>query len=509
MFAGLHTNVPKFETRKALVIINMQNDTFDRQGDLVICQSQEFREKVTAVVPYFRRMGDIVWIRTEIDANEPESEPPAKTPVEPFAPERSEDLNAAQTANLSLEDSLDDKSVLYRIDEDTIGQYYPSSRAKAAMRKASAKARADQRGAELEAFWADDDGDSYTKKPRKVRSVTICRTGSKGAAFTDDTLACIDDRNDIILIKNHYSAFDSTPLLMSLRMKLVTHIYLAGALSNISIYATAADAVRHGFDVSVVEDCMGYRSEARHLDAMRKMADMLGVSGVDTEEIMEEAGGRIPADADEAMFSGPGLQGIRSRNPGDYPEGISKTLGSSAGGVRTGLPGSAMIRAGSESEHKRSKEDSASLNGDQMLGVEMHGTGTSMVRSILGPGDQIGEGDSTIIYNVLSDTLAGNVFKLVKNEVEWQVMHHRSGEVPRRVAVQGEIYPNGAVPIYRHPADESPPFVSFTPTVTRIRDELQIRLKQPFNHVLIQLYRSSQDNISEHSDKVRMRNNML
>lgn len=83
-------------------------------------------------------------------------------------------------------------------------------------------------------------------------------------------------------------------------------------------------------------------------------------------------------------------------------------------------------------------------------------------------------------------------------------MRHRSGEVPRRVAVQGEIGMNGSIPIYRHPADESPPLLEFTPTVLKIRDELQMLLKQPFNHVLIQLYRSGQDNISEHSDKVSL-----
>ena len=495
MFAGLGSNVPRFETRKALVITNMQNDTFERQGELVICEPQDFRDRITAVVPYFRRIGDIVWIRTEIDANVPNPEPSSKTGGEQPGPEQSEDFNETQAATLSLEDRLDEDPLTPFVDEDTIGQYFPSSRAKAAMRKASAKARADQRGVELDNFINDDERDGYIKKPRKGQSASIYRTGSRGAAFTDDTLAVLDDKNDIIITKNHYSAFDTTPLLMSLRMKLITHVYLAGSLSNVSIYATATDAVRHGFDVSVVEDCMGYRSEARHVDAMRKMADMLGVSGVDSEEITEEAGGRIPPDADETMFSGPGLDGIQSRVSGSLPESMPKTLESN-------IPESALIGARVESEHRRSPEDSASPVGNQPLDVQMQSSGTNMTGSSLGPGDYIGEGDCSIIYHALSDSLAGTAFKLVKNEVDWQAMRHRSGEVPRRVAVQGEVGTNGAVPVYRHPADESPPFVSFTPAVKRIRDELQIRLKQPFNHVLIQLYRNGQDNISEHSDKV-------
>lgn len=56
-------------------------------------------------------------------------------------------------------------------------------------------------------------------------------------------------------------------------------------------------------------------------------------------------------------------------------------------------------------------------------------------------------------------------------------------------------------PIYRHPADESPPLLSFSDTVGLIREYVQRVLKQPVNHVLIQHYRNGNDYISEHSDK--------
>jgi len=121
---------------------------------------------------------------------------------------------------------------------------------------------------------------------------------------------------------------------------------------------------------------------------------------------------------------------------------------------------------------------------------------------MLGPGDSLGEGDSHIIYDALSPTLSNDAFDLLRNEVAWQTMHHRSGEVPRLVAVQGDIGEDDSVPLYRHPADESPPLLAFTDTVERIRLEVQSLMNQPFNHVLIQLYRHGEDNISEHSDKV-------
>ena len=56
-------------------------------------------------------------------------------------------------------------------------------------------------------------------------------------------------------------------------------------------------------------------------------------------------------------------------------------------------------------------------------------------------------------------------------------------------------------PIYRHPADESPPLLPFSPTVARIRQHVEDALGEPVNHVLIQHYRSGADYISEHSDK--------
>jgi alkylated DNA repair dioxygenase AlkB len=56
-------------------------------------------------------------------------------------------------------------------------------------------------------------------------------------------------------------------------------------------------------------------------------------------------------------------------------------------------------------------------------------------------------------------------------------------------------------PIYRHPADESPPLRPFSPTVSKIRAHVERALQHPVNHVLIQLYRTGADYISEHSDK--------
>jgi alkylated DNA repair dioxygenase AlkB len=111
------------------------------------------------------------------------------------------------------------------------------------------------------------------------------------------------------------------------------------------------------------------------------------------------------------------------------------------------------------------------------------------------------EGDTTVINNLLSGELSQGVFEKVRDEVRWQTMSHQGGEVPRLVSVQGKIGEDGSIPIYRHPADESPPLLPFSPVVAAIRTEVEKKLGHSLNHVLIQLYRDGTDYISEHSDK--------
>jgi alkylated DNA repair dioxygenase AlkB/glutathione S-transferase len=111
------------------------------------------------------------------------------------------------------------------------------------------------------------------------------------------------------------------------------------------------------------------------------------------------------------------------------------------------------------------------------------------------------EGDTLIIHDLLDDELEKGIFEKLRDEVRWQKMSHQGGDVPRLVVVQGEVGEDGSIPIYRHPADESPPLLPFSPTVSLIRAEVEKKLGHPVNHVLIQFYRDGTDYISEHSDK--------
>ena len=140
----------------------------------------------------------------------------------------------------------------------------------------------------------------------------------------------------------------------------------------------------------------------------------------------------------------------------------------------------------------------------------------------------------TILHDFLPPELADEAFENLRREVKWNTMMHRgvctrcidegvltrcrrrgsetcSGrgtslrgrEVrePNAPVTEHRVLTSTSFPIYRHPADESPPLLPFSLTVARIQQHVEKVLREPVNHVLIQHYRSGADYISEHSDK--------
>ena len=406
--------------------------------------------------------------------------------------------------------------------------FYPSSKSKAIMAHASSDTRAEKRSADMQVFKTDK-GESFEKvlsKPRKGQQARFYIAGTKGAEICDELLDVVDDESDLIVTKHHYSAFDQTSLLTALRTNLVTQVYICGILTNVGVYSTAADAVQHGLQVTIVEDCLGYRSEDKHHEALRQMADIMGVHGTDCEEIIETSGGRPVPDAltpgitleelslnhdQDAVDAGSQMVGVVFSNP-------EPATAETAGTIRVReRPPSAPVNSPDPNRQvplspveKSAARAEQTLKGNEDSASARSGPAGSKNRNswqsrsaTLGPNDSIGSGDSKIIYNVIGSPMINDVFSKIREEVDWQTMFHRSGQVPRLVAVQGEVGENGDIPIYRHPADESPPLLPFTPTIQTIRQQVESLLKQPFNHALIQLYRGGEDNISEHSDKVR------
>ena len=115
-----------------------------------------------------------------------------------------------------------------------------------------------------------------------------------------------------------------------------------------------------------------------------------------------------------------------------------------------------------------------------------------------------GSNDSFLLFNILPKEMADNCFSKLRDEITWNEMRQKGGRVPRDISIQGtiEIDNNDEYePIYRHPADEQPELVPWTPTSLIIKQHIEELIEQKLNHALIQYYRNGKDFIGEHSDK--------
>lgn len=456
-------SVPQIQTRKALLLLDFQNDFVRPSGALHVPNTADILELLPPLTAAFRQVGDVVWVRSQYESAQPttdwnfgdrvvlEKEPARRTTVPaPDVIEASSDRDSPEPVD-------------------------------------------------VEAFLS-------------VRSATCCVPQTMGFQFPAPVLAAIDMQQDTVLDKTGYSALESEGLVLSFRQRFVTELYLCGSLSNVSVYATALDAVRNGFSVTLLEDCLGYREFGRHREAMRRMADLLGATGSTAQELIQE----MDWDETEAIAAGTAPQaqlpvasaGIESiidalgvKTDDSVMDGVpqeeTRSLKELVSQPRTQRVGAASGRDTAEGKPqvrarvrrpKRREQTSKSTRG-----LHYETSDQSPVAE-----DIIGEGDSRLVREI---GLAPDAFERIRTEVSWQKMYHLSGQVPRLVAVQGQVQPNGAFPIYRHPADESPPLNPFTPSVDQARIAVERILGHPLNHVLIQLYRGGQDSISEHSDK--------
>mmetsp|Transcript_36994 Transcript_36994/g.68965 ORF Transcript_36994/g.68965 Transcript_36994/m.68965 type:complete len:342 (-) Transcript_36994:242-1267(-) len=123
----------------------------------------------------------------------------------------------------------------------------------------------------------------------------------------------------------------------------------------------------------------------------------------------------------------------------------------------------------------------------------------------------LGVGDTALVLEFLPAEEAADILASLlpragfepslDDEIQWQRMDYYGIPVPRLVCVQGERGQDGSMPIYRHPVDEPPQLFELTPTVRKVIEAARATFAVPFNHALIQLYRSGGDSINVHSDK--------
>jgi len=587
MFEIDQQNIPFVRTRQALLVLDLQNDFVSTGGVLPVETPPDFLEKVLELVPTFRDSGNnIIWIHSVFEKSRPVNEP------------HGDSESVITDAQLPAS---------RRRSGDKVRRGPSQKLLELQSRIALSNGRALQPSNDIEVDdGADEDEveETFLTIP-EGKTPRVVLPASTGMNFTQSVLLALDGEKDLIFAKSYYSAFRDGTLVQILRAKFVTEIYLVGCFTNISVFATAMDAAQHGYAITIVEDGLGYRSKARHDEALRKLTEFTGCDIVNTETLIEDMQRK------QIMQAMPPRRNPRRRENGTNLDGMMANLNLRSDGTSkskaqrpadaTGPPlnvaaaaekgGSSDSLAASESppekpvevdvkkrervkskvktrrRHSKSVPKEIGVVGDKigatiekgpssptsvtLLGVSqaLEKIPISSVQGVVDPEassevpdtvytkglrmeeehakrmedfkadnaalsseehpkaatdndlTSLCEGDTEVINRLLEEDFADGIFERLRDEVRWQKMSHQGGDVPRLVAVQGEIGQDGSIPIYRHPSDESPPLLPFSPTVSLIQAKVQEKLGHPVNHVLIQFYRDGTDYISEHSDK--------
>ena len=287
------------QTNKALLVINCQNDAFYELDGFYVTKNPEYVDYVRDLIPYFRRIGDVIWVNTEMGAlpakpsadSQNIEETPSATGVQK---QQEASGRSGGDAKTTLQESAASDDAEDDAKKGPVQTYDPSSRLKRLISSGPEDIKAEKRSFNMQALDGDG-GESFEEtlnQPRQGQQSRFFVSGTPGAEV-EARLKGLVEEDDLTVKKHFYSAFDQTSLLTSLRTQLITEVYLVGGLTNASIYSTAADAVQHGLDVTVVDNCLGFRSIEKHEEAMSQMSDIMGVTQVSSDEVIEECGGRV------------------------------------------------------------------------------------------------------------------------------------------------------------------------------------------------------------------------
>ncbi|KAI0376896.1 hypothetical protein F5Y04DRAFT_273449 [Hypomontagnella monticulosa] len=539
MFAADRSLLPSLATRRALIVVDPQNDFLSEDGALPIRMPLDLSNRIADLATGFRQAGgDVIWVCSRYEKSR----------------------------------SVLDEQVLL-----SERAYQPRSPDLSRGRRRQTPPQPIQPTECPEAFLTQE----VPNLPKCVRS------GSFGAEMHPIVKEAVGPK-DYSVVKSYYSAFRSEQLLRLLRMRLVTELFICGSITNISVMATAVDAASHGYTITIVDDCCGFNSITRHRNAIKQISSTTGCDILSAEDVMatfkpkpklsrrpgdrpatspvagyssvrrvKEEDASAPSSTSEILssFENLSLSAQRTANVPDNEPSAQDSTGTDDNKAQGSVTPPRVTQGNSivspepteipqsNKEQKRSASSPCQLKGDESpapieassscpssgktmesLGnmsetakekqperveVQSDESNPESNNSIVAPeevtwpkeSEPLCEGDTKVIYDVLPSPLSEDIFEKIRDEVRWQRMSHQGGDVPRLVAVQGQVDQEGNVPVYRHPADESPPLLPFSPTVLEIKKVVEEHLGHTLNHALIQFYRDGNDYISEHSDK--------
>ncbi|KAI4746100.1 hypothetical protein E4T50_03552 [Aureobasidium sp. EXF-12298] len=483
LLSGSHNQI---STRQALLVVGLQNDFTSPQGKLPVNTATGYLERIKELVPAFREHGEIFWITTE------------------YRGKRSVNHSSGSGCMVIADDGF----VLPMVSSDDEMNEYPSRPSMRSNRRINQVIqRTMNRSAGLEADSAPSPGvDQDLFLSQDNPEDNCCLPGSWGAELSPEVKDLVSPR-DVKVVKSYYSAFTSSSLLLMLRAKLITEVYVVGCTTNLSVYATALDAAQHGLSINLVEDCLNYRLKHRHDRAVQKLVEIMGASVTTSASVLSRLRGETHTD-ESGNETGTGQSDVDMEDqPGTPRSRMMQDNNASAAPYGLSRNSRESLRLADRS-YLHQKEE---LSETQIDKLDVPAPPKRVSRklqmrqknsTLLTPDDKIGSGDSKILYDLLEPEAAEVAFQDLFTEVHWQRMYHAAGEVPRLVCCQGDIDDtDGSMPVYRHPSDQSLPLLRWSSVVKKIKNKAEERVGHKLNHALIQLYRSGQDHISEHSDK--------
>lgn len=301
LLALLSQQTPNLPTRKGLILTGLQHDFLSPNGKLPVSNLESgFLDRTKVLINAFRGHGDIIWIRTETDGLGSQSEfeddacnvITSSTPLE--HPTSDESSNGDASDSNSTPPSRKRKSGTQRSSHgEDLGSY---------KRKQVKASHEDESASESANSEVDDE---YFLLRTASRDPCFIK-GSKGADFGETVKSAVQP-TDLQVIKNYYSAFSSTSLLLTLRSKLITELYICGAMTNLNVYATSMDAARFGIKITLVEDCLGYRVKERHDLAIKSLVDIMDAEVMTSDEVITEIGGQVPVQNKPTAAAGGGF----------------------------------------------------------------------------------------------------------------------------------------------------------------------------------------------------------
>jgi nicotinamidase-related amidase len=362
---------PGVQTQQALVILGLQNDFISPDAKLPVSIESGFVDRIREIVPKFRDLvGDIIWVRSEFDAERKDGSETSEVILD----DAGDQFGVEEVAEATANESNSNEPIVTSTPTSGHRSKTSKSKRKKAMKMFKDMGKQKPKPPQIASEAASPDTipvthEEFVREEEELflassKKGPCCLPGTVGAEFAQAIQSSIDAATDRVVVKSHYSAFNGTSLLVSLRMKLITELYVCGCMSNVSVYATTLDAARHGFKINIIEDCLGYRTTSRHDTAINTMVEHMGAQIITSEKILEDLNAppeertkrqteneKENADALGRMLGGLKLEETSQKSPASPSDSSLALLAESLDSM--------SIAAGqkSESKAKASKDD--------------------------------------------------------------------------------------------------------------------------------------------------------